>query len=65
MTRDVGQRQVNVETKLNNVESTFSVSMLILPTLEKVETTLSFSRSCFATLTNVESALRILPHVKS
>ena len=65
MTRDVGQRQVNVETKLNNVESAFSVSMLILPTLEKVETTLPFSRSCFTTLTNVESALRILPHVKS
>ena len=67
--RDVGQRQINVETILcistldfttsNNVESMLCISTLIKTTLDKVETTLSFS-----TLVNVETTLWKWPFLK-
>ena len=73
--RDVGQRQINVETTffmstlkfttLNNVESTFSISTLMLTTLGNVETILLFSTSRFTTLVNVETTLWIWPFSKS
>ena len=51
---------------VNKVESTLSLSTLILTILDKAETTLSFSTSSFTVQTNiVETTLRILPHVKS
>ena len=65
--RDVGQRQINVETTLcistlefttsNNVESTLRISTLMSTTLDNVEATLSFSTSSFTTLVNVETTL--------
>ena len=65
--RDVGQRQINVETTLgistlkfttsNNVESTLCISTLTWTTLDNVDTTLSFSTSKFTTLVNVETTL--------
>ena len=72
--RDVGQRQINVETTLcisaldlttsNNVESTLCISTLIWTTLDNVETTLSFSTSSFTTLVNVETTLWRWPFLK-
>ena len=69
--RDVGQRQINVETTLcksmlklttlNNVESTLSISTLILTTLDNVEKALRFSTSNFTTLTNTKAVLQIWP----
>ena len=63
--RDVGQRQINVETMfcistlefttLNNVESTLCISKLIWTTLDNVESTLSFSTSSFTMFLNVET----------
>ena len=65
--RDVGQRQINVETTLrfstlkfttsNNIEPAFCISTLVWKTLGSVETTLSFLTSSFTTLVNVESTL--------
>ena len=42
---------------LNNVKSTFFISMLILTTLYNVKTMLLFSTSSFITLINVETTL--------
>ena len=72
--RDIGQREINVETRLcvstlefstlNYVESMFSVSTLIWTKLGNVETTLSFSTSRFAALLNVETTLWKWPFLK-
>ena len=65
--RDVGQRQINVETTLristlkftasSNVPSTLCISTLTWTTLDNVETTLLFSTSSFTTLVNAETTL--------
>ena len=72
--RDVGQRQINVETTLcistldfttsSNVESMLCISTLIKTTLDKVETTLSFSTLIWTTLVNVETTLWKWPFLK-
>ena len=64
--RDVGQRQINIETTLcismlkftsNNVESMLRISTLTWTTSDNIETTLPFSTSSFTTLVNVETTL--------
>ena len=72
--RDVGQRQVYVETTLcistlefttsNNVESMLCISTLIWTTLDNIETTLSFSTLIWTTLVNVETTLWKWPFLK-
>ena len=72
--RDVGQRQIKVETTLcistlkcttsNNVEPTLCISTLIWTTLDNVQTTLSFSTSSFTRLVNVETTLWKWPPLK-
>ena len=72
--RDVGQRQINVETMfcistlefttLNNVESTLCISKLIWTTFDNVEATLSFSTSSFTMFLNVETTLWKWPFLK-
>ena len=67
--RDVGQCQINVETKLcittlkftmlNNVKATLSISTLILTKLDNVKTMLLFSTSNFIRLINAETTLLI------
>ena len=72
--RDVGQRQINVETTScistlkcatsNNVESSLCISTLTWTALENVGTTLLFSTSSFTTLANVETMLWKWPLLK-
>ena len=73
--RDVGQRQINIErmmwtstlefTKLNSVESGFSISTLISTMLGSFKKTLSFSTSIFTTLGNVETTSWIWSFVRN
>ena len=72
--RDVGQRQINIETTLcistlkstmsNNVESMLCISTLTWTALGNVETTLLFSTSSFTMLVNVETTLWKWPLLK-
>ena len=72
--RDVGQRQITIETTLcistmefttsNNVESMLCISTLIWTTLENVETTLSSSTLIWTALVNVETTLWKWPFLK-